>query len=264
MQRKRVSRHCRDFKHIVYTSRLRTIIKRAVEAAIAVVTSDLNRLWRDKIEELENRLAEMEATNHNLESKIQSFLDESSKISVQQPLWEKAIQKAEVHANDIEQYNRRSNIRIYGLPIPTGSDCVETVVKFINSSLKTTDDSIITTADIDVAHVLKTRNKNTSQQAHGSSSASSTLVKQQQPPPIIVRFVRRCVRDDILLRQKVLKKSPVSLADDLTSLNLKVPNRLTLDTTRVKSVWSWAGKIHPELNSGRKIIVKPFQPLDDI
>ena len=89
---------------------LEPIVKRAVEAAIAVVTSDLNRLWRDKIEELENRLAEMEATNHDLESKIQSFLNESSKISAQQSLWEKAIQKAEVDANDFEQHNRRSNI----------------------------------------------------------------------------------------------------------------------------------------------------------
>ena len=45
-------------------------MKRAVEAAIAVVTSDLDLLWRDKIEELENRLAETEAKSHNLASKI--------------------------------------------------------------------------------------------------------------------------------------------------------------------------------------------------
>ena len=63
---------------------LESIVKRAVEVAIAVVTSDLNQLWRDKIKELENRLVEMEANNHNLDSKMQSFLDESSKISVQQ------------------------------------------------------------------------------------------------------------------------------------------------------------------------------------
>ena len=85
----------------------------STQAAIAVVTSDLSRLCRDKLEELENRLEELAARNHKLESKMQSFLKESNKISAQQqPLWEKAIQKAEVHADNIEQHNRRSNIRI--------------------------------------------------------------------------------------------------------------------------------------------------------
>ena len=98
------------------------LMNRAVETAIAVVTSYLNRLWSDKIKELENRLLEMYEQNKILDTILHEVLVQQNENNVRQTSWEKAMQKTKVHTNDIEQHNRIANIPIYGLSLLRGSD----------------------------------------------------------------------------------------------------------------------------------------------
>ena len=114
-----------------------------------------------------------------------------------------------------------------------------------------------------IAHPVPVRTHKIST-AHATPSDSG----QSPPPPVtehsvIVRFANKSLRDEVIRARKALKKSAVSIIEDLTSLNVQTLNRLKNDS-RIKSCWSWNGKLFavPE-GHDVKLQIKPFQSLDD-
>ncbi|KAH3836756.1 hypothetical protein DPMN_110131 [Dreissena polymorpha] len=99
--------------------------------------------------------------------------------------------------NETEQYSRRNNIKIRGLPDTdpreTALDSAKKIVQF----LKEKDIASLSLSDIDIAHRLpNTHNKNRD---------------------IIVRFVSRLVRDEVMSQRRKLKNTGVFINEDLTS-----------------------------------------------
>ena len=154
-----------------------------------------------------------------------------------------------IAANDCEQYSRRHNIRIRGLKIPEDANVPEFVATWINTTL---DFPNITSDDITAAHPLPVRKTGPPHE----SSASSI-------PPILVRFHRKDLRDSVISARKVLKKSNVSIADDLTGLNAQLLKRLQ-NSERLLGAWSWKGKIYAKLSETKNVVVKPYQSIDEL
>jgi len=94
-----------------------------------------------------------------------------------------------------------------------------------------------------------------------SSTELTAATRQQQEPTVIVRFWRREQRDDILRNRRLLKGTPFTISEDLTSLNLKTLNRLR-NNQQVEKTWSWNGRLYALLTTGRRILVKPFQTIE--
>ena len=135
--------------------------------------------------------------------------------------------------NELEQYQRRNNIRISGIKDredeKTCFQTMEAVCLELNNRAASLN---LTMADIDIAHRLgkykKDKNRN-----------------------IIVRFVSRATKIRVFQHRKELKSKDIYVNEDLTKLNQDV-----LTSVRVKKkdiieqAWSFEGKIYAKPKEG--------------
>jgi len=70
--------------------------------------------------------------------------------------------------------------------------------------------------------------------------------------PIIVRFFSQEVRNDIIMRLKVLKGTKQSIVEDLTALNGATLNRLHKNP-RIDKCWSWNGRLFASTKDGHTL-----------
>ena len=191
------------------------LVARAVEDAIRSVTA----LFNQKMDELNEKCAAQEDEINYLKERMK---------------------KMELAHNHLEQYSRRSHLRIKGLHLDSSTDCKTAVASFINSHLKDKDGIpfAVSKSDMDAAHTLPSRRP---------SLRRSDEVSDAVPPPptIIVRFHSRDMRDAIIRSRRQLKEKEkrVSITEDLTSKNAK----LVADLKKIPGVeasWSWGGKVY--------------------
>ena len=179
--------------------------------------SDLKKDIADKQDEIDERKAEniklkeeIESMNINMESKM----------------------------NDIEQYSRKNNIRISGLPeigIETAEATTYNVVQEMN---KTFPDLDLQPGHIDIAHRMGKKQKNRHRQ-------------------IIVKFNSRMKKDQILQKRKLLKGTDIFISEDLTPTN-----QLVLACIRrkmpdeVQQSWSKGGRLYYKLKSDLSTVIE--------
>ena len=178
--------------------------KHCVSDSLSVpATSDLNAI-SISIESLKHELKVLKnSTDHTIGSvsylahEYDDFLEKISKISSINESLAKEIKsiecrqfKSEQQLDQLEQYGRRENLEIHGIPVMRNENTnqiIKAVAKSINVEL---NDSQISTS-----HRLI--------QPQSSSSNSQQQAKNhvnRQPPPIIVRFNNRDKRNEIFRR----------------------------------------------------------------
>ena len=198
-----------DQKLVFSQEEIDELVSKAVENAIRSSTA----LFNTKLSELREKCAAQENKIDRLEERMK---------------------KMELAYNNIEQYSRRSHLRIKGLKVGRNSDCKTEVVAFINNRLKLKDHTgalfHVSRQDIDAAHPLPSR----------QPSEESAL---QPLPTIIVRFHARDVRDAVLKSRRQLKGTNITITEDLTSKNAKLVAELK-KRPGVEASWSWGGKIY--------------------
>jgi hypothetical protein len=123
--------------------------------------------------------------------------------------------------DEAEQYSRRNNLRVYGVPEKHHEDSTEAVIQLAKEKL----DVDISKFDIDRCHRL------------GKQDA-----KKNSPRPIIVRFSTYRMRSLVFRNKRLLKNTGITIKEDLTVLR----RQLMRDATEVfglKCVWSLDGNI---------------------
>lgn len=129
--------------------------------------------------------------------------------------WQKEVDR-------LEQYSRRENVRVFGLPEGPGKEDTSAEVVKLASDMGLH----LKKEDISVSHRLPGRGKG--------------------PQPVIVKFVRRSTKVDMLRAKKKLKhvdgRSKVFVEEDLTPLRSKMLKAVRQDAA-TKSAWSIDGKI---------------------
>ena len=173
---------------------------------------------------------------------------------------------ARVAVNSIEQHDRLHNLRIRELGVHKEDNCVSAIVSLIKDKLYIDG---ISKADNDTAHRLPLRHRDgrstTDNQRPRSKEASTTIsgIQRTLTDTVIFRFVRRDVRNSVIQKRPELKNTGISITKDLTALNIELLNCL-MNSSDVKSAWSWQGKVYAELNNGVNVRTNPFQPIDDL
>lgn len=144
------------------------------------------------------------------------------------------VREAERATNQLEQYSRRSHIRIHGLSLDKSVDCKQSVCNFINTNLKDRQGKHMSLAlsDLDAAHPLPNKDKT-------------------KPPAVIVRFHERDLRDSVIAARRQLKGKRVRISEDLTAKNAKLLHQLQ-SSDKYESAWSWQGKIFAKQNSSSR------------
>jgi hypothetical protein len=237
------------------------------------VSAALKKLQADydsRLAALNTRLKKVEAENDHLRDQL-----ESTKMDMQlaqtaaevrtkrlehlqseaqnaQVRYLEIIKKHESEINDLEQYSRRSHIRIRGLRVQTGETYKGAVARFCANRLHVQ----ILETDLDDAHPLpsKTTPRATTAQSNGPPT-------QPPLPTIIVRFFRRDQRDAVLRARSALKNQGIVIMEDLTKRNQELLKKLK-DSELFTNSWSWMGKIYA-VPHGQKT-AKRFHIHDDI
>jgi hypothetical protein len=218
-----------------------------VTAALKKIEAD----YETRLAALDARLTAVEAENQELRERLESArmdaeaaqtaaderLGKLERLQVQlqrtQVSYVESFKKHEKEINDLEQYSRRSHLRIRGLQVQHGETYKRAVARFCSTRLRVD----IHETDLDDAHPLPSKPK---------PSAASTTTRPSGPPPLptmIVRFHCRDQRDAVLRARKVLKNQGIVVAEDLTQLNQALLKKMK-DSDQFTNSWSWMGKIY--------------------
>lgn len=231
------------------------MVNDACQKAVDVLRSELLKMFSDiisRVETVERHLESMQQRLVTLEGNgTGTGMDSTQPQLVNELSMELEAVRAETRetllvSNDNEQYSRRNNVRLCGLKPEASEDCRAAAVRFIKNTLHVPS---VSEADIDVAHMT-------------AGSVQSTA-SQQKRPTMLVRFCRRDARDLVIRSRRILKGTHFAVTEDLTMLNVKTMNRLR-NHEQVRSTWSWNGKIFAILSNGKKALVRPFQPTDEL
>lgn len=134
----------------------------------------------------------------------------------------KAIRKNHYKWDDVEQYSRRDNIIIRGVPETSGKSTNDIVMDLAFKAGVN-----VTPQDISTSHRLKQR-------------------RASQPSSIVVKFTRRDVRNEIMRKKKNLRNQPdcgsIFFDEHLTSLRHKILMAVKHDD-EVEKAWTIDGKI---------------------
>ena len=200
----------------------------------------LTETFMEKLEKLEGRLFDTEMKAEKLESEVKSLkkVNETATGMIKQQ--DRRIRQNERELNDLQQYSRRWNLRVFKVPEKeeTAADC--TAVCAIFSDMV---DIPITASDIEVAHRTGQR-----------SSARAR--------PILVRFFDRKKRDSVLTSRRNLKNKGTVIGEYLTYANYQVFRKVS-EHSATMSVWSSNGKILAKVKNGRIVRVNIHTDLDE-
>ena len=195
-------------------------IKRATSSNVADLLTDL-------IPPLVSALATSVsvAVGEVLTASLREMRSDLNQQRQEQPLTTRLVSNVRnlSYENDrLQQYTRRENLRVFGVPCDP-SESADTTEKKTIDILNATG-AVISKNDISVCHRL-------GRTVNGSR-------------PIIVRFVSRRKRTEVLQRKKALKTSHrnVYINDDLTPLRSKLL-KYVKDLPSTDKVWTIDGKI---------------------
>ncbi len=197
-----------------------------------VIENTFEKMKCDLLEELQNKFAsqianlekdvdllqkenvDLKATVKMLETKYKTQASDIGLLSSQ-------LTTAQRYCIESKQDQRRNNIVVRGLQIPTTTTCLDEVTSFIESKLNTHLDKgdII---DVQVLHLQS---------------------NQQKISPIIIRFKSHVHKMRVISKRRSLKSSGVHLQDDMCPENQEMISDLRSNES-IGNVWSWDGKIY--------------------
>ena len=158
---------------------------------------------------------------------------------------------AEAQLDDLEQYGRRENLEIHGVPLKRDENTNEIVKSVVSSLNVRLDDHQISTS-------------------HRLASSYEKIQRSQateQPPPIIVRFANRDKRNEIYKKRKLLKlngktepmshnSSPnITILENLTPLRKSIYKaaKQVKAALNYKFAWTSQGKIFLRQDTDTKV-----------
>ena len=189
-----------------------------------------------KVEQIESEIYSLKIENESLKTVQNKQTIILNDLQTENDNLKMQMKEPMIHANHNEQYSRKSNIRIFGIPSSTDSsqeNCKTIVSDLCKSKLGIHIDE----GDIDGAHrVGRVR---------------------QGSQPIIVRFFARDSKKAVLANRHKLKGSKIVVYDDLTLKNSKLLNRVK-NHPQIESAWVINGKIKAKTKGGVRITCDLF------
>ena len=173
----------------------------------------------EKAQENEKLKEEIKALNSKLEDNDNAVKDTERQSQYESDQTRKRF-------NDLEQYTRINNIRVYGLldnnKYETPSQTIDVFLGALKENKISTD---IDETDIDIGHRLGAYQEN-------------------RDRPVIIKFLSRTAKDEIIGHARALRKQRIYINEDLTKLNQQVFTAIRLKgKDEVKSVWTRNGQI---------------------
>lgn len=178
-----------------------------INSIVEQVTTAVQEVFSKKISALNSELNKLKQENRNLKEACVNY---------------------ENKVDDLEQYTRRNNIRIFGLP-ESKAECIEDSVENLFRDKLNVN---IPVCDIDRCHRLGKPNNNSAR-------------------PVIVKFISYRVRQKVFQEKKKLKDSGITIREDLTKPRLSLLKE-AVEKYSYKNVWTMDGRITVHVTSRGK------------
>lgn len=194
-----------------------------------------------RMEVLEGKMLEEESRTTKVEKDVKVLQGRYSRHQSNFQEHENRVKALERENNDLQQYSRRWNLRVYRVPEDNkAEDCEKKVCDLFSDlvGVKTTP------ADIEAAHRTGKRSSDV-------------------PRPILVRFLNRKKRDAVLAARRQLKGKGFAIDEDLTFLNYAL-SRKAANHTASLAVWSSNGKVLTKLKNGKIIKLDIHSDVDKV
>ena len=141
-----------------------------------------------------NEIKRINKQNSQLIQKMKNLEQIVTKFDNQQTNTEKQLE-------DLEQYGRRENLEIHGIPLADNEDTGK-IVQIVAKALKVQ----LSKSDISTSHRLFNSNLNDQhQKPYIHRDQQPSAVRRNQPPPIMVRFCNRDKRNEMFSKRLKLK-----------------------------------------------------------
>lgn len=192
------------------------------------VSSEMEKMFtkmNEKMEEIESRMFDVEVRLDKTEEENKILKGENTELREK--------------LNDMEQYQRRWNLRVFNLEEKKAETAAETTDKVCRMFTEMVGVST-TPEDLEACHRVGAM---TSGGGGGRNRA------------VIVRFKTRKLREEILSNRKKLKGKKLSIGEDLTYENAKLCTSAFKHSATLSS-WTNNGKVWCKLKNGKNLRVK--------
>ena len=232
----------------------KTLANVATKEDINKVSGECNRVY-ERLDALTKRvddsISKFEGRLFDVEKKMDGLIEENQTLrAANAELYDK-LDKQQRDLNDLQQYSRRRNLRIFNLKETnneTADDTEKLVCKTISDVLK-----IKTTPDIvDACHRVP-----------WSGDPPKFKDGKTRPRDIIIQFKSRKDRDLIFSVKKRCKDQGFSLGEDLTAVNAKLCMAVHKHHG-FQASWSSSGKIKGKLKNNKTLTIPVGANLDEI
>ena len=191
---------------------------------------------------INERIDKVEAKVFDIEQNLDRVIGENNSLREENEKLNQRIFEAERGLNDLEQYGRRVNLKVFNLKEDSNESTQDTTRKVCDMITNTI--GITTTPEhIEACHRLPVSNE--------PRRDGKAKIK-----PIIIRFKSRQQRDKIFQNKAKCKGKGYSIGEDLTRENAR-RCQAAHNHHFCKSSWSVNGRIWAKLNNDKKIEV-PF------
>jgi hypothetical protein len=206
-------------------------LRDGVRGEIDKVKNDLEKVsesMTERCEQLESRLFDVEV-------KLDKVIEENKSLKKENRELKETNKKTQSDINDLEQYGRRWNLRLFNVTEKQGETADDAALKVC--SLFTDLVGVPTTQDdLEACHRV------------GRVGEPGS----KKPRAIVVRFKNRALRDKVLANRKKLKGQKVSIGEDLTVENARLCNLAYKHSASLQS-WSVNGKVFAKLKNGKTL-----------
>jgi hypothetical protein len=198
-------------------------VERAVEAFIG--NKDfITKISCEIIDKVSQRV--IEGLTASLEAAHQQIDSLRSEVSSLRNQLQKKDEEIHERVDNLEQYQRRNNLRIFGIPETQGEDTDLLVVDLFKNKLK---------LDIDVSHIERSHRV-------GRERTVPEGGPQTRPRAIIVKMSSYRYRRLVYESKRRLKGTGVVVREDLTRRRTEMYNR-AVDKHGFQRVWTTDGRI---------------------
>nr|XP_054757115.1 protein unc-13 homolog C-like [Lytechinus pictus] len=187
------------------------------------------KILKARIEKNEERIDKQEGEIHDLRVDLAMKEKEIKTLKSSVEKMESRMAACQTRADDLEQYSRRNNVRVFGVPEAPDEDTDDQVIKIVSNHLGYN----LTKAEID--------------RSHRSGKPRSPNSK---PRPILVKLCSHRSKFALLKNRRKMKDSGFSIQEDLTRANHEILMKL-VKHPKVAAAWSADGRVIAALKTSQ-------------
>lgn len=184
---------------------------------------EIDKRVKERTTEINDRVDSLTLENITLRERLEEV---EQKLKKNEILAQKAMQKG----NDNEQYSRKNNIKIMGVP-ELADETVEMLADHVCDTLHTKAGIAVDPRNIDAIHRIPG--------------------KAGFPKPVLMKMRNNYEKTKIMKKRKAMKEAGFRLVEDVTKLNTSLINRLVTHEN-IDSAWFFNGSVYGKTTEGRR------------